>query len=108
MPPERSIERDILEIIAYHDPIDWRLTLTKLRERVHGSVDKSTYRDAEANLTELGLIERPGMAHEFFHITDKGWKHLGGETPRRDRDINPGTVPICPVCEADDIVESSW
>ena len=108
MPPEKSLEREMLEIVAYHDPIDSGLVELKLEERVDGPVDRESFKAAEDNLKELDLVERPGMYHEYFHITDKGWRHLGGETTRYGREIDPGTVAVCPVCAADEIFESDW
>ena len=103
-----SAEHALLEIVAYHDPVDFATAKRLLKERLDGECNADRYRKAKYNLIELNLIENPGMAHEYLHITDEGWEHLGGETSRHNVDIDPGTVPVCPVCETDKQVEAQW
>lgn len=103
-----SAEHALIRIVAYHDPVDYGKAKRLLRERLNGECSTDRYREALYNLIELGLIEKPGMAHEYIHITEEGWSHLGGETPRHDVEIDPATVPVCPVCEIDEQVEARW
>ncbi|WP_436931479.1 hypothetical protein [Halosimplex halobium] len=106
MAPDRSIEREILEIVAYFDPIDYHLLKRLTRDRV-GAVETEVIRGGLANLKELGLVRREKM-HEHIHITDQGWKHLGGETSRYDCSVEAGDTAVCPVCAVDEQVEENW
>lgn len=106
MAPDRSIEKDILEIVAYFDPIDYHSLKRLTRDRV-GAVETDMIREALANLKELGLVRREKM-HEYLHITDQGWEHLGGETSRHDCSVEIEDVAICRVCAVDERVEENW
>lgn len=107
MAPEKSAERVMLETVAYHDPIDYH----RLRRLVGNQLSEySTERHREAlqNLQELELICRPGMAHEYIHITEEGWKNLGGDTPRYEPATSRQSSPTCEICATDESVEANW
>lgn len=106
MPP-RSIERVTLDLVAYHDPIDYFRLRRLVREEV-GGLGSEEFRTALSNLKDLGMIEQPGISHEYLHITDTGWEHLGGETPRHGADIDEQDAPVCPVCATDEVAEARW
>jgi hypothetical protein len=82
MPP-RSLEEDMLRVIAYHHPIDHIKLKRVLGEWRGGDVDLETFRAARSNLTELGMITHPKMDEHYF-LTEEGWRQLGGETPLDD------------------------
>lgn len=98
----------MIETIAYHDPIDYHRLKRVVGERLSGEYDTERHRDALRNLEELNMVEQPGMAHEYIHITSEGWNHLGGETPRHEEDIQVIDAPVCPVCEADELAKNRW
>ncbi|MFB1064171.1 hypothetical protein [Natrinema sp. H-ect4] len=105
---QKSIEHVMIEIVAYHDPIDYHRLQRLVGERLDGEYDTERHRSALKNLKQLDMIAQPGLAHEFIHITSAGWKHIGGETSRHQEDIKVGDVPVCPVCEADELAENRW
>ena len=106
MHQNRSIEHIMLNFIVFFDPIDWWSLKRRVREEV-GDVETDTLRTALANLKELDLVAKPGMTHEYIHITEKGWAHVGGEMPRHENwpDV---TESGCQYCRADEIVEAGW
>jgi len=104
----KPAERMMLELIAYHDPIDCGQLRNFVGERLNGEFDNERYRTARENLKELDLIVQPGVGHEYLHITEEGWSHLGGETPRYEGDTDFVNAPHCPICDTDEMVEASW
>ena len=66
------------------------------------------HREALQNLQELELICRPGLAHEYVHITEEGWENLGGEMPRYGSDVSPQSSPTCKICATDEALEANW
>ncbi len=98
----------MLEIIAYHDPIDYHRLRRLVGERLNGQYSTERHREALENLKELDMVIKPGMSHEYLHITDIGWSHLGGDTPRHADNIETQEAPVCPVCATDDLVETDW
>ena len=107
MAPEKSAECVMLEIIAFHDPIDYH----RLRRLVGEQLDEYSserHREALQNLQEFGLICRPEMAHEYIHISKQGWEHLGGGTPRHGPNTSTQSSPTCDICATDQSVEADW
>lgn len=98
----------MLEVVAHYDPVDYHKLRRLVDERFDGVYDAERHRTALSSLNELSLIERGGISHEYIHITDEGWSHLGGETPRHDDDVGPVDAPVCDVCAEDELVESEW
>jgi len=107
MAPETA-EQAMLEVVAYRDPVDYHSLRRIVGERLDGEYSKDRHRAALDNLKELNMVRRGGVGHEYVHITDEGWSHLGGETPRHDVDVDEVEATECPVCEADDLATSSW
>lgn len=104
----KSIERIMLEVIAYHDPIDYHRLRRLVGERVNGQYSVDRHQEALGNLQELNMVVRPGLAHEYIHITDVGWSDLGGETERREEVAESVDAAECSVCARDGLVESHW
>ena len=98
----------MLDIIAYHDPIDYHLLKTRVGERLDAPYSTERHREALQNLEDLGLICRGGTGHLSVHITEHGWSHLGGETPRYQEDTERVAGNVCDVCATDKLVESAW
>ena len=107
MSPE-SAERVMLEIVAYRDPIDYHALRSAVGERLNGEYSSERHRTALDNLKELGLVCRGGLGHEYVHLTDEGWGHLGGETPRHHMDVDEVEATECAVCAADDLATDRW
>jgi len=107
MPPETA-EQAMLRLVAYHDPVDYHSLKQLVRERHCGEYDTERHRRALENLKELNMVRRGGIGHEFIHITDEGWSHLGGETPRHDVVVDEVDATECPVCAADELATESW
>ncbi|EMA03010.1 hypothetical protein C439_10515 [Haloferax mediterranei ATCC 33500] len=76
----RSMEEDMLHVIAHFHPVDFATLKRVLAEWRGGHIDYETYRDARSNLAELDLIKDP-MMDEHIYLTAEGWQRLGGETP---------------------------
>ncbi len=105
---QRSIERVMIETVAYHDPIDYHRLKRLVGDHLDCEYDSERHREALENLKELNMVEQPGMAHEYIHITSEGWSHLGGETSRYNSDVSMVDAPVCSVCKTDALVESRW
>lgn len=106
--PPKSAERVMLELVAYHDPVDYHKLKRLVDERLACEYNTETHRTALETLKELNFVEQPGLAHEYVHITEQGWSHLGGENPRHSDDIETQDAPVCEVCATDELVESGW
>ncbi len=107
MPPE-SAEQAMLETVAFFDPIDYHSLRKRVAERLSGEYDTERHRAALENLKELDMVRRGGIGHEYVHITDEGWSHIGGETERHEIDVDEVDAIECPVCRADELVEAGW
>ena len=107
MGPEKSAERVMLELVAFHDPIDYHRLRRLVGEQLN-EYSSERHREALQNLQELELICRPRMAHEYIHISEQGWEHLGGDTPRYGPDTSTQSSPTCEICATDQSVEKSW
>lgn len=107
MPPE-SAEQAMLRTVAWYDPIDFHSLRRRVGERLDGEYSKERHRAALDNLKELNMVERGGIGHEYIHITDEGWRHLGGKTERHEIDVDEVDATECPVCAADELAEESW
>lgn len=107
MDSAKSAERVMLETIAYHDPIDYHRLRRLVGENLN-EYSSERHRVALQNLQELELIRRPGMAHEYVHISEEGWQHLGGNTPRHEPGTQTQGSPTCWVCATDEYIERSW
>jgi|AntRauMinimDraft_4_1070384.scaffolds.fasta_scaffold00314_16 hypothetical protein len=105
--PPKPVERVMLETVAFHDPIDYHRLRRLVGERLHGEYSSSRHREALENLQELDLVERGGIGHEYVHLSDAGWSHLGGETTRHGDDAESVDGPVCDVCETDALAEAS-
>lgn len=103
----QSAERVMLEVVAHYDPVDYHKLKRLVGERLDGEYDTEKHRSVLKNLKELHLIERPRI-HEYIHITEQGWSHLGGKTPRYAADIETQDAAVCEVCATDELAESSW
>lgn len=103
-----SAEQAMLRVVAYHDPIDYHRLERLVGDRLDGEYDTKRHRTALDNLKELGMVERGGLGHEYIHLTDKGWSHLGGETSRHHVAVDEVDDPECPVCRADDLATENW
>jgi len=79
--PPKPVERVMLETVAFHDPIDYHRLRRLAGERLHGEYSSSRHREALENLQELDLVERGGIGHEYVHLSDAGWSHLGERQP---------------------------
>ncbi|WP_178915585.1 hypothetical protein [Natronomonas gomsonensis] len=104
----KPVERVMLEAVAYHDPIDYHQLRSVVGDRVSGGYSTDRHKGALDNLKELDMVERGGLAHEYVHITDSGWRHLGGETSRHDGDVESVDGLVCDVCATDEQVENPW
>ena len=98
MSSSRSLEREILEIIAYRDPVDYHMVKRLVKERI-GAVETDGFRAALENLQELELVRRELM-HEYIHITNHGWEHLGGKTDRYESSVETEGAPVCQIGRA--------
>jgi len=98
----------MLDIVAHHDPIDYWSLKKRVGQRLNGEYTYERHRAALNALEELNLVSKPGMAHEYVHITQEGWEHLGGEQSRYAEDIEMIDAPVCPVCATDELVEQNW
>ncbi|MBV0924747.1 hypothetical protein KTS45_11105 [Halomicroarcula limicola] len=107
MAPEKSAERVMLEVVAFHDPIDYHRLRRLVGERM-SKYSSERHREALQNLQKLDLVERPGMAHEYIHISEEGWEHLGGDIPRHKPNTATQSSPTCEICATDESVEASW
>jgi len=107
MAPKKSAERVMLELVAFYDPIDYH-SLRRLVGEQLNEYSGERHREALQNLQELELICRPGMAHEYIHISDQGWEHLGGDTPRHGPNTSTQNSPTCDICATDQSVEAGW
>jgi len=107
MSPETA-EQAMLRLVAYHDPVDYHSLKSLVRERLCGEYDTERHRRALENLKELNMVRRGGIGHEYTHLTDGGWRHLGGKTPRHEIDVDEVEATECPVCRADELATSSW
>jgi|GEM_PF-2503435 hypothetical protein len=105
---QKSIEHVMIETVAYYDPIDYHRLQRLVGERLNGEYSTARHRTALDNLANLDMIERGGVGHEYVHLTNKGWSHLGGETPRHDEEVESIDAPVCDVCAEDELVESGW
>ena len=101
-------EQAMLDIVAHHDPIDYHSLKKRVGQRLNGGYTYERHRAALDNLEELNMISKPGIAHEYVHITPQGWAHLGGEQPRHPEDTEVIDAPVCPVCATDKMVEQNW
>ncbi|MFD1646665.1 hypothetical protein [Haloarchaeobius litoreus] len=106
--PSESVELAMLRVVAWYDPIDSHRLKRLVRERVGGGYDSDRHREALSNLKELNMVDRGGLGHEYVHITNFGWQHLGGETSRHDEEIESVDAPVCDVCAEDELVENAW
>ncbi|MFC7230561.1 hypothetical protein ACFQMM_02680 [Saliphagus sp. GCM10025308] len=98
----------MLKIVAHYDPVDYHKLKRLVDKRLDGEYDTERHRTVLKNLKELGMIEQPGIAHEYVHITERGWSHLGGKTPRHPTDVETREAAVCEVCATDELVESGW
>lgn len=98
----------MLELVAYHDPVDYHKLKRLVDERLDCEYDSEMHRTVLKNLKELNLIEQPGMAHEYVHVTERGWSHLGGKTPRHSSNVETQDAAVCEVCATDELVETDW
>jgi len=98
----------MLETVAFFDPIDYHRLRRLVGERLSGEYSTARHREALENLKELNMVCRGGAGHEYVHLTDQGWSHLGGETPRHDEEIESVDAPVCEVCATDELAESAW
>ncbi|WP_336134222.1 hypothetical protein [Natronomonas amylolytica] len=96
----------MLQTVAYYDPVDYHMLKHLVKERIDGVYDAERHRTALTNLKELNMVKQPGMAHEYIHITEQGWSHLGGKTPRHGVDVEAQNAVVCPVCATDEMVAS--
>jgi hypothetical protein len=88
----RSVEREMLRLVAYHHPIDAVKLRRLLAERCIEACDFDVFLRARKNLTELGLISHPKMDINYY-LTEDGWRQLGAETPLNDGDtLSQSTV----------------
>ena len=93
MSSEQSIERAILETVAFHAPIDGALTRRLAGECVGRELGYDGFNRARDNLMELGLISRPGpLGSVYLHIESDGWRILGGSIPGESGVWVPETV----------------
>jgi len=103
----KPVERVMLETVAFFDPIDYHQLKRLVGERLNGEYNTARHREALSNLRQLNMIQTPGLSHEYVHVTNTGWSHLGGDAPARRR-IESVDAPVCPVCAEDELVESQW
>ena len=98
----------MLETVAHYDPVDYHKLKRLVGQCLDGEYDTERHHIVLKNLKELKMVEQPGIGHEYIHITQEGWEHLGGKTPRYDADVETQDAAVCEVCATDELVESSW
>jgi hypothetical protein len=104
MTTPKPVEEIMLEVVAYHDPIDYHRLKTVVNDRVDHPYSVERHREALENLQELDMICRGGTGHLSIHISEYGWSHLGGENPRHQEDVETVSGNACDVCATDTLV----
>jgi hypothetical protein len=107
-PEPKPAEKIMLEVVAYYDPIDYHKLRQIVGERFDTDYGTKRHRAALKRLEELRMVEQPGKIHEYIHITEQGWSHLGGETPRHADAVEIKDAVDCPFCVTDQKIESNW
>jgi len=82
MDPKRSLERDLLEVLAYFGNMEYLVLTSRLEDWRESELEYDAFSEARENLVELGLIRKPDYGSRFdYQLTERGWDYLGGETP---------------------------